>query len=89
VRDLDGRVLDAVDDAEGGHQLARGMHRNLELASRHFADLLGEDLRAPEDGVERAREARGDAPANARLGVDDGGRRAGRQDACEAGFPDE
>ena len=89
VRDLDRRVLHAVDDAERRHQLAGGMHRDLELAARHLADLLGEHLGGAEDGVERARKARRDAPADAGLRADDRRRCARGEHARQAGLANE
>ena len=86
---LDGAVLHAIDHAEGGHQLAARMHRDLELAARHLGDLLREDIAAAVDGVERLREARGQAPADVGLRVHHGRRSAGSQNAGQAGMTNE
>ena len=82
---LDRGALHAVDHAEGRHQLARGMHRHLELAAAHVAHLLREHLGGAEDGVERFREAGGEAPADRGLGVHDGRCGACSQHAGDAG----
>ncbi len=88
VRHLDGGVLHAVHHAEGRHQFAAGMHRDLELAASGFADLLGEHFRRAIDGVERLGEAGREAPADAGLGMHSGGC-AGCQHAGDACVPED
>jgi len=86
MRDLDGRVLHAVDDTEGRHQLAGGMRRDLELAPSHVAHLLREHLGRAEDRVERLGEARSQAPPYAGLRMNDSRCNPGGNDAGNAGI---
>ena len=76
--------LHAVDHAEGRHQLAARVDRNLELAAGHLADLAREHLGGGEKGVERLREARRETPAQRGLRPNRGGRRARREDAGQS-----
>jgi hypothetical protein len=85
---LDGALLHAVDHAEGGHQFAGRVHRDLELAAGHRLDGLGEHLGRAEDGVQRFGEAGGQAPADGGLRMH-GRRHAGGQHAGDAGMLDE
>mmetsp|Transcript_20918 Transcript_20918/g.80503 ORF Transcript_20918/g.80503 Transcript_20918/m.80503 type:complete len:235 (+) Transcript_20918:3977-4681(+) len=62
------------------------MHRDLEFAAAHLADLLGHQLGRAEQRVQRLREARGQAPAHLGLGMHDGGRRTGGQHTGQAGL---
>src|SRR6185369_2615986 len=55
---LDRALLDRVHDTEGGHDLARGEHADLEPAAGELLDALGDDLGAAEDRVEAFRKAR-------------------------------
>jgi hypothetical protein len=64
---FDRALLHRIDHAERGHQLARGVHGDLELATRHRLELIGEDLGRAVDGVQRLRKARRQAPANGGL----------------------
>ena len=89
VRDLDRGRLHAVDHAERRHQLAGRVRGDRELAAGHVADLLGEHFGRTEDRVERPRKTRGEAPADVGLGVDDGRRRTGGNDARQTGLADE
>ncbi|MCY1238379.1 hypothetical protein D9M72_511130 [compost metagenome] len=88
VRHFDRAALDAVDHAEGGHQLAARVHGDLELAARHVAHALREHLGGAEDGVQRLGKARCETPANGGLRVNRG-RDAGSQNARDAGVFDE
>jgi hypothetical protein len=85
VGHLDGGVLHTVDHAEGRHQLAAGVHRDLELAAGHLADLFGEGFRAAVNGVQRLGEAGSQAPAQRGLRVH-GRCGSRRQDAGQTGF---
>jgi hypothetical protein len=85
---FDRALLHAVDHAEGRHQFAGRMHRDLELAARHGLDLLANTSAAAVDGVQRLGEAGGQAPADGGLRVH-GRRDAGGQHAGDAGMLDE
>ena len=69
VAALDGAVLDRVDHAEGGDELAGRVHRDRELAAGHGAHHPGEQLGGADERVERLGEAGGEAPANGGLGM--------------------
>ena len=77
--------LHGVDHAEGGHQLTARVHRDHEFAAGRIGYVLGEGFAGAEHGVERLREARGQAPADLLLGVDDGRGGTGCQNAGHAG----
>ena len=66
---FDGAVLHAVDNAEGGHELACGVDGDVKAPARHGLDGAGEGFGAAEDGVEGFGEARGQAPADGGLSV--------------------
>ncbi len=89
VRHLDRAVLHAVDDAERGHQFATGVHRDLELAAGHVADLLGHHFGSAVDGVQRLRKARSQAPADVGLCVHHGRCGTGGEHPGDAGALDE
>ena len=61
------------------------MHRDHELAAGRVGYVLGEGFARAENGLERFREARSQTPADLLLGVDDGRRGTGRQNAGHAG----
>ena len=69
LRHLDGAVLQRIDHAKGGHQLASGMHGDFKLAAGQGLDGFGEHFGAAKNGVQRFRKARRQAPANSRLGM--------------------
>src|SRR5262249_21006651 len=90
VRAFDRALLDGIDDAERGHDLARREDSDLELAPRELLDALGDELGAAVDGIEALGEARGAAPADLRQrgrlrdGLRDGGGACdGHAAACE------
>jgi hypothetical protein len=64
VRALDRALLDRVDDAERGDDLARSEDPDLELSARQLLDSFGDDFTAAVDRVERLGEARCTTPAN-------------------------
>ena len=84
VAHLHRAALHAIDHVEGGHQLTGLVHRNIKLATGHALDGAGKDIGRPINGVQRFGKARGNAPAQCRLGVY-GGRCTGSQDAGDAG----
>ncbi|MDT4855959.1 hypothetical protein FQZ97_903330 [compost metagenome] len=65
-------LLHAIHHAESGHQFATGVHRNGELAARHFAHLLGEHVSCAVDGVQRFGKAGSQTPADGGLGMHSG-----------------
>ena len=69
LRHVNGIALQRIHHTESGHQLASGVHRNLELAARHGLDQLRQLFSTAEDGVQRLGEAGGQAPAHSGLGV--------------------
>jgi hypothetical protein len=89
VRDLDGARLHRINHLQGRHELPAGMHRDLELAAGHLRDLLREHVGRAEDGVQRLRETRCEAPAHLRLRMHDGGGGACSQHTGEAGLAHE
>jgi hypothetical protein len=64
-------VLHRVEYLQRRHDLAGGVHRDLELAVGHLADALGPCFRCTVDGVERLGPARHHAPADRRLRLHD------------------
>jgi hypothetical protein len=80
-----GALLNGVDHAECGHEFARRVHRDHELAAGGLGDVLGEGFARAENRLERFREAGCEAPADLLLGVDDGRGGAGSENAGHAG----
>ena len=64
MRHFNRAVLHCIDHAEGWHQLATGMYRDGELATRHFADFFGKGFSGTINGVKRFGKARSQAPAD-------------------------
>ena len=67
VRHLDGVGADRLGGLRHRHDLAGREDLDLEVAVGHRLDVLGEGLGGAVDGVERAREARGQPPLHLRL----------------------
>ncbi|MNY36819.1 hypothetical protein D3C86_1713300 [compost metagenome] len=80
-----GAVLHTVDHAEGRHQLASRVHRHVKLAARHLLDGTRKHVGGTINGVQGLGKARGNAPADHRLGMYCGGR-CGRQNAGDTGI---
>jgi hypothetical protein len=73
VHHLGRALLDVVNHAcDRRHELATGMHGNLEFTARHFANFLGKGFSSTINGVQRLREAGSQAPTNGFLGVNCG-----------------
>jgi hypothetical protein len=75
VAHFDGAGLDRIHDLQAGHDFAGGERADIEFAAGQFGHALGEGVGGTEDGVERFREAAGEAPV-------DGGQRLGQ---CRCG----
>ncbi len=73
LRDLDGGRGDGIQGLQAGHDLAGAERLDLELVVGGFRHVLREGLRGAINGVERFREARGQAPFQLGHGLRDGG----------------
>ena len=62
LRDLDGRGADGIERLQAGDDLAGGEGLDLELVVGGLGDVFRKRLRGAEDGVERFRKTRGQAP---------------------------
>ena len=88
LRNFNVVVLNRVQHAESGHQLACGVHRHLELAARQRLDHARKRLGAAHERVQRLRKARSHAPAHRLLRLHGRGHASG-QHASQASAFDE